>query len=65
MGKTPARPKPPQMPQVLYVVKGVGVDDAYFGHATFNGEDDFHDGDRVAVYDLREVRTMRVTRGLR
>lgn len=58
----PSKPtKPSDPPLVLYAVKGYGCD-TYFGEATF---DTMEDGAKVCVYDLREVRVMRVTRGLR
>jgi len=55
--------KPDAMPQTLYAVEGFQSDPkTFFGYASF----DMHDeGDRVGVYELREVRTLHVTRGLR
>jgi len=55
------KPKPEPMPLVLYAVKG-GDGETCFGHDDF---DTFDDGDVVGVYDLREVRVMAITRGLR
>ena len=51
------------MPQTLYAVEGFESEPkTFFGYASF----DMHDeGDRVGVYELREVRTLHVTRGLR
>lgn len=51
------------MPQTLYAVEGFQSEPkTFFGYASF----DMHDeGDRVGVYELREVRTLHVTRGLR
>jgi len=59
--KRAAKPAPrPTMPLVIYVVRG--AEDTYFGHDTFGR---FEHGDKVGVYELREVRTLNVTRGLR
>ena len=62
--RTPAAPpkrKAPELPQVIYAVQPPGQA-TLFGYADF---EEFEDGDRVGVYDLREVRAMHVTRGLR
>jgi len=58
--KTP----PPPMPLVLYAVKGDGDDPTFFARATFT-DSEIDDGEVVGIYDLREVRTMVITRGLR
>jgi hypothetical protein len=51
-----------EMPLVLYLIRSGGRDDAYFGRDTF---DDFDDGETIGVYELREVRTLQLTRSLR
>ena len=58
---TPRGMKASDLPLVIYAVKPAGAD-TVFGYTTFN---EFEDGERVGVYDLREVRAMHVTRGLR
>ena len=59
----PRRPAPRvDMPHVIYVIKGGGDEPTLFGHENFQH---FDDGEVVGVYDLREVRTMVVTKGLR
>lgn len=58
------KPKPEPLPLVLYVVKGGGGDPTFFGRERFTDEQ-FDDGERIGIYDLREVRTMAITRGLR
>lgn len=55
------------LPLVLYCVKGAAAGEAdgqpaCFGYRTF---DQLDQGARVGVYELREVRTLHVTRGLR
>lgn len=55
------------MPLVLYCVTGAAAGEldgqpACFGYRTVDGLDH---GARVGVYELREVRTLHVTRGLR
>lgn len=56
------RPKPTDpLPLVLYAI-AAQTDGWCIGHQTFNR---FENGERVGVYDLREVRTLQVTKGLR
>jgi hypothetical protein len=67
MAKKTRAPRPPKklpddMPRVLYAVVGGGDDQTLFGYADF---ETFDHGDRIGVYELREVRTLHVTRGLR
>ena len=58
---TPRGMKASDLPLVIYAVQPPGQA-TLFGYADF---EEFEDGDRVGVYDLREVRAMHVTRGLR
>lgn len=57
----PPRPRAQRgMPLVLYVERG--AEDVYFGRNHF---DTIDDGAVVGVYELRETRTLKITRGLR
>jgi hypothetical protein len=58
---TPHPKRKPDVPLVLYVIKGTEPS-SYFGYKDF---DAFDHGEHIAVYELREVRTLHVTRGLR
>jgi hypothetical protein len=51
-----------ELPQLLYAVRGNQCQDTYFAYDTFERHDE---GSTVGVYELREVRTLTVTRTLR
>lgn len=66
----PRKKKPAHsFPQTLYVVqRGTGVEVVFVGHAGFlstHTSFPILEGESVAVFDLRDVKTFTIVRGLR